>query len=573
MQELGYRPSPTARNLSLGRTQTLGVIAPFFTSPSVVERLRGIDDVVGRSAYDLTLFNIETLDQRRAALRRFARRDRVDGVIVISLPLKPAEIRALHRDRVPTVLVDVAHALLPNVAIDDVAGGALAARHLVEAGHGRIAFVGDVEDNPFAFASSQRRLEGMRRALHEAGVALPASYVRRGPFGRETALALTRELLALRRRPSAIFAASDVQAFGVLDAAARAGLAVPGDLSVIGFDDIELAAAIGLTTVRQPLRESGRAGGAAAAAGARRRGNVFSGRRAGRRCRSSRSWCGARFRNRWRNSTPNALTGAAGALAWNRFHPSAGPTARSVAEPARGGTGHANHHPPHPLRRGHGRRRPAAPIRPRRRSRRARGARRAHAADHAPPGAPLSPHRLRRGPRAGRRAGADQGARALRSRLRHRLRPLRRADHDRRDAPLAARPHVGRAPAARGGRDVARAAVGHRAPERDARPRADHVGPRRAPRPLHGARRRGHGGAPWAVGAVARRPRPRRRGRPDGRRPARDGGRGAAPRLRPRLARRALGHARAARARRHARCTSPATCPSARSPGAWACRR
>jgi LacI family transcriptional regulator len=260
MQELGYRPSPIARNLSLGRTQTLGVIAPFFTSPSVVERLRGIDDVVGGSAYDLTLFNIETLEQRRAALRRFARRDRVDGVIVISLPLRPAEVRALHRDRVPTVLIDVAHALLPNVAIDDVAGGGLAARHLVQAGHRRIAFVGDVEDNPFAFASSQRRLEGMRRTLGEAGVALPASYVRRGPFGRESALALTRELLALRRRPSAIFAASDVQAFGVLDAAARAGLAVPGDLSVIGFDDIELAAAIGLTTVRQPLRESGRLG-------------------------------------------------------------------------------------------------------------------------------------------------------------------------------------------------------------------------------------------------------------------------------------------------------------------------
>jgi LacI family transcriptional regulator, galactose operon repressor len=260
MQELGYRPSATARNLSLGRTQTLGVIAPFFTSPSVVERLRGIDDVVGGSAYDLTLFNIETAEQRRAALRRFARRDRVDGVIVISLPLTPAEVRALHRDRVPTVLVDVAHALLPNVAIDDVAGGAMAAGHLLEAGHDRIAFVGDVEDNPFAFASSQRRLEGMRRALREAGVALPASYVRRGPFGRESALALTRELLALRRRPSAIFAASDVQAFGVLDAAARAGLNVPGDLSVIGFDDIELASAIGLTTVRQPLRESGRLG-------------------------------------------------------------------------------------------------------------------------------------------------------------------------------------------------------------------------------------------------------------------------------------------------------------------------
>jgi LacI family transcriptional regulator, galactose operon repressor len=260
MDELGYRPSPTARNLSLGRTLTLGVVAPFFTSPSVVERLRGIDDVVGESDYDLTLFNIETLEQRRAATRRFARRTRVDGVIVISLPLTVGEVRALERDGLPAVCVDVANSPLPYVAIDDVEGGAIATRHLLAAGHTRVAFVGDVKDVAFGFASSERRLEGFTRALGEAGVALPASYVKRGPFGRESAGRLARQLLALRRRPTAVFAASDVQAFGVLDAAARAGLAVPEDLSVIGFDDIELAAAIGLTTVRQPLRASGQLG-------------------------------------------------------------------------------------------------------------------------------------------------------------------------------------------------------------------------------------------------------------------------------------------------------------------------
>ena len=140
-----------------------------------------------------------------------------------------------------------------------------------------------------------------------------------------------------------------------------------------------------------------------------------------------------------------------------------------------------------------------------RRSGRARGARRAHAPDHPPARASLSPHRLRRGSRAGRRARPDEGARALRSRLRHRLRPLRRADHDRRDAPLAARPHVGRAPAARGGRDVAGADLGHRAPQRDARPCADDLGSRRAPRPAGRAHHRRAGGAPRALGAVARR--------------------------------------------------------------------
>jgi LacI family transcriptional regulator len=260
VDELGYRPSAAARRLSLGRTMTLGVIAPFFTRPSVVERLRGIDDVIGESHYDLMLFNVETREQRAAALTRFARRDRVDGVIVISLPLADAEVRALGRDGVRAVVVDGAHRSLPHVTIDDVEGGRLATRHLLEAGHRRVAFVGDREGNPFGFGSSQRRLEGMSQVLRDAGLELPEELVRRGPHGRVPAQAMTTELLALACPPTAIFAASDVQALGVLDVAAESGVPVPGALSVVGFDDIELADAAGLTTVRQPLRESGRAG-------------------------------------------------------------------------------------------------------------------------------------------------------------------------------------------------------------------------------------------------------------------------------------------------------------------------
>lgn len=260
VDELGYRPSAAARRLSLGRTMTLGVVAPFFTRPSVVERLRGIDDVIGESHYDLMLFNVETPEQRTAALTRFARRDRVDGVIVISLPLADAEVRALGRDGVRAVVVDGAHRALPHVRIDDVEGGRLATRHLLEAGHRRVAFVGDREDTPFGFGSSQRRLAGMSEVLADAGLDLPGELVRRGAHGRAPAHVMTNELLALAMPPTAIFAASDVQALGVLDAAAEAGVPVPGALSVIGFDDVDLADAAGLTTVRQPLRESGRAG-------------------------------------------------------------------------------------------------------------------------------------------------------------------------------------------------------------------------------------------------------------------------------------------------------------------------
>jgi DNA-binding LacI/PurR family transcriptional regulator len=146
------------------------------------------------------------------------------------------------------------------VSNDDVLGGALAARHLLDAGHRRVAFVGDTVESLFGFTSSARRLEGFAAALEEAGAPLAPQYIRRGPHGRDVAGRLASDLLGLDERPSAIFAASDVQAFGALDAAARAGLDVPRGVSVIGFDDIELAGAIGLTTVRQPLRESGRCG-------------------------------------------------------------------------------------------------------------------------------------------------------------------------------------------------------------------------------------------------------------------------------------------------------------------------
>jgi DNA-binding LacI/PurR family transcriptional regulator len=260
IDELGYRPSPTARRLSLGRTQTVGVIAPFFTQSSVVERLRGIDDVLGASNYDLTIFNVETVDQRDRAFGRFAVRERVDGAIVISLPLSDAEVDTLKGQRLPTVVIDVEDPRLPHVAVDDVEGGRLAARHLLDAGHRRIGFVGYPDENPLGMASSGRRLQGLRTELEAAGVGLPDAYVRRGGAGREAARRLSDELLALEDPPTAIFVASDVQAFGVLAEIEQRGLTVPGDVSVLGFDDIELGRAIGLTTVHQPLRASGRRG-------------------------------------------------------------------------------------------------------------------------------------------------------------------------------------------------------------------------------------------------------------------------------------------------------------------------
>jgi len=145
-----------------------------------------------------------------------------------------------------------------------VMGGRLATWHLLALGHRRIGFVGDTAHRPSAthlgFSSSQHRLSGYRQALAAAGVCYDPGLVRRGPFGPANAEMLAAGLLARPDRPSAIFAASDTQAMGVLTAADRCGIAVPGQLSVIGFDDIESAALLGLSTVRQPLENSGAEG-------------------------------------------------------------------------------------------------------------------------------------------------------------------------------------------------------------------------------------------------------------------------------------------------------------------------
>jgi LacI family transcriptional regulator len=184
----------------------------------------------------------------------------VDGLLVISLPPLDDEVDRFLAANVPVVLVDTRHPRLPSVVTDDVEGGRMAACHLVELGHRRIAFIGDAPPDGFGFTASARRQQGYRTALSAAGIRLDPALERTGRYGREIAHRLTQELLALSDPPTAIFAASDTQALGVLEAAGLAGRAVPDELSVVGFDDIAVAPYAGLTTVRQPLYTSGARG-------------------------------------------------------------------------------------------------------------------------------------------------------------------------------------------------------------------------------------------------------------------------------------------------------------------------
>jgi DNA-binding LacI/PurR family transcriptional regulator len=264
IDQLGYRPSHLAASLSRGTARTMAIVVPHLTRPSVVMRLAGALAVLDEQGYDTVVCNVDTPEQRDHHLAALTRRHRADGVIVVSLRLSRRHLASFQRTGVPLVTVGVLAPGVPQTVTDDVAGGRLATEHLLSLGHRRIGFVGDtarrMSVTNLGVSASQHRLAGYRQALASAGVGYDPALVRRGPYGAVNAEALAAELLALPDRPSAIFAASDTQAMGVLTAADRCRLPVPGQLSVIGFDDIESAALLGLSTVRQPLERSGAEG-------------------------------------------------------------------------------------------------------------------------------------------------------------------------------------------------------------------------------------------------------------------------------------------------------------------------
>lgn len=257
IRELDYRPSPIARRLSLRRTLTLGVIVPFFTRPSFVERLRGVEAAVAESEYDLIVYNVETPEKRDTYFREVPHRQHIDGLIIISLPPTDEDVQYFTRAGIPTVLVDAQHPALNRVVIDDVEGGRLATQHLIEQGHHKIAYLSDSLDSPFNFTSSRDRYLGYREALEQAGIPFRPEYHQQGEHSHYQARVLTERLLELNDPPTAIFAASDTQAMGVLEALRERGLHAPEDMAVVGYDDIEIAEYLGLTTIRQPLYESG----------------------------------------------------------------------------------------------------------------------------------------------------------------------------------------------------------------------------------------------------------------------------------------------------------------------------
>lgn len=257
-RELDYVISPSASRLASGQTRSIGVVTPYLGRWFFGQVLSGAEEVLHAAGYDVLLYALPDEATRADFFARMPLRRRVDGVLILTLPMRDSELEQLAALGVPVASVGVPGPGVSCVSIDDAAAARVAVNHLVNLGHERIALIGGGQSEPIHFTVPHDRLAGYRGAMADAGLRVPAGFEADGAFtfaGGEAAMA---DLLALPTPPTSVFAESDEMAMGAMRTVRHSGLRCPDDISIVGFDDHELAEMMDLTTIAQPVHEQGR---------------------------------------------------------------------------------------------------------------------------------------------------------------------------------------------------------------------------------------------------------------------------------------------------------------------------
>ncbi len=258
--ELHYKPDPIARSMISKRTGAIGVVVPFFTRPFITEMLKGVESNLARLGKELVIYNVENDEQRDHYFNELPMRRKVDGLLILSLPVADTVIANFEDARMQVVLVDAYSPYLSSIVVDNVQGAYEAVKYLLMLGHRRIGFINGIIEGNFKFNQANDRLIGFHRALGEADLPFSPELVHTSQWDRHGGKAAAMQLLALKMPPSAIFAASDMQAIGVIEAARACHIDIPRELSVIGYDGIEVSELLDLTTMQQPTSQMGELG-------------------------------------------------------------------------------------------------------------------------------------------------------------------------------------------------------------------------------------------------------------------------------------------------------------------------
>jgi LacI family transcriptional regulator, galactose operon repressor len=257
MKELSFTPKAEAIARARKDFKRIGVLTPFLTAPSFVQRIRSITEALSVTDYELITYSVASEDQLSGYLSMLPVSNRIDGLIILALPVKEEDIQLFKEYDLPVVLVEISNTAVSSIEIDNIAGGKLAAEYLISKGYKSFGFIGEGGQPAYSLHATEQRFEGFNNCLKENGFSISSDNISFHKYGMEYSVEAVKKILSGDEKPDAIFAASDLQAVGVIKAAREMNLKICEDIAVIGFDDIDLADYMGITTINQSLDQSG----------------------------------------------------------------------------------------------------------------------------------------------------------------------------------------------------------------------------------------------------------------------------------------------------------------------------
>lgn len=255
MRELNYRPNKVAQNLAKQKANAIAVIVPSFIDHFFVEVLKGIQDALTEENIDLILHKIDLNDKRMDKILEIVHGRKVDGIAAVTMDISQTDHDELKNAEIPIVIADEFSPDFHSIYFDNIRGGEMAIDFLFNLGYREIAFInGDINS-----LHGQKRLQGVKKSFEKNNLTIKQKLIKNGDFYTEDGYNSMQEILKLPEQewPSAVFAASDNQAIGVLQAMEEKGLKAPADIAVIGYDNIELAKYLKITTIWQPMYKLG----------------------------------------------------------------------------------------------------------------------------------------------------------------------------------------------------------------------------------------------------------------------------------------------------------------------------
>ena len=257
IEELQFVPKAEAVAKARQQMMKIAVIAPFFTESSFMERLKGIASVLSDHHYELVIYSVQSSEGLDGYIDLLVGSKRVDGLISLCMNLEEATIGKLRNSEIPVCFVETEVEGFDSIVISNIDGGRMAADFLHKNGYRTPGFVGEASLRPYAARSTEQRLEGFTSYFAEKGIEVEGRNVWLGENLPDVSSAGILKLLDRPDRPDSIFASSDTLAIRTIKCAVQLGIIVPDELGVVGFDDIEMAEFVNLTTIDQSLEDSG----------------------------------------------------------------------------------------------------------------------------------------------------------------------------------------------------------------------------------------------------------------------------------------------------------------------------